>query len=266
MLPGTHVIVIGQAEDAIAARKQGLQLRDTVLILLPGPKEVFAFLFRQPLEGTVAQNVLNHGVGGLWIDGCRISTTEGLNGGAYSAGGRAAPMPGDDRVGSSLGMYEPKRKAQEYKQPSGRWPTNLLLVHGPNCRPLGTSKVRTSSHSQGFGKSGSILKKTPNNVYGRIASAPYLSYVEAGTETVASWKCQLDCPVGILDKQSGSCGGSPGLHAVKKHPRTSSKGSELPHVTQGFSDSGGASRFYPQFASFPEALDWLTMLTGQPAS
>jgi hypothetical protein len=29
-------------------------------------------------------------------------------------------------------------------------------------------------------------------------------------------------------------------------------------------DSGGASRFYPQFASFPEALDWLAKLIGGP--
>jgi hypothetical protein len=74
MLPGTHVIVIGQAKDAIRTRKQGLQLRDTVLILLPGPREVFAFLFRKPLEGTVAENILRYGTGGLWIDGCRVTS------------------------------------------------------------------------------------------------------------------------------------------------------------------------------------------------
>jgi hypothetical protein len=82
MTPGSHLIVLGQAEDAIQIRKQGLQLRDTVLILLPGPREVFAFLFRKPLEGTVAQNVLKHGVGGLNIDGCRILCA----GGSPSAG------------------------------------------------------------------------------------------------------------------------------------------------------------------------------------
>ena len=41
---------------------------------------------RKPLEGTVVENVLEHGTGGLNIDGSRIETSENLNGGAYSKG------------------------------------------------------------------------------------------------------------------------------------------------------------------------------------
>ena len=41
-------------------------------------------LARKPIEGTVADNVLKHGTGGLNIDGTRITTGENLNGGAYS--------------------------------------------------------------------------------------------------------------------------------------------------------------------------------------
>jgi hypothetical protein len=33
-------------------------------------------LARKPLEGTVAQNVMKHGVGGINIDGCRVETSE----------------------------------------------------------------------------------------------------------------------------------------------------------------------------------------------
>ena len=36
-------------------------------------------LARKPLEGTVAQNVLTHGVGGINIDGCRVETTDNFD-------------------------------------------------------------------------------------------------------------------------------------------------------------------------------------------
>src|SRR5699024_9231263 len=41
-------------------------------------------LARKPIEGTVANNVLAHGVGGLNIDACRVATEDDLNGGRYS--------------------------------------------------------------------------------------------------------------------------------------------------------------------------------------
>ena len=41
---------------------------------------------RKPLIGTIVENVLEHGTGGLNIDGCRIKTEDNLNGGAYSEG------------------------------------------------------------------------------------------------------------------------------------------------------------------------------------
>lgn len=74
-------------------------------------------LARKPLEGTVATNVLKHGVGGLNIDESRVATTDNLNDGAYSNGldkERACQVPGPAR-------------GQTYKQPEGRWPANVLL-------------------------------------------------------------------------------------------------------------------------------------------
>jgi site-specific DNA-methyltransferase (adenine-specific) len=84
-------------------------------------------LARKPLEGTVAENVLAHGVGGINIDGCR-----------YAYGDPAWPGPGDavdlpDRnvgpsgVGSGVGAgitglrdgFRPASSAL------GRWPANL---------------------------------------------------------------------------------------------------------------------------------------------
>ena len=71
---------------------------------------------RKPLEGTVTANVLAHGTGALNIDGCRVGTSESLNGGAYAAAGTER----DDGWGMQRGG------AGEYQQPTGRWPANLI--------------------------------------------------------------------------------------------------------------------------------------------
>jgi hypothetical protein len=78
-------------------------------------------LARKPLEGTVAKNVLAHGVGGINIDGCR-----------YAYGDPAWPAPGekpgwtgpqgwrDQYVGGQ------KPTLEEWSAPAlGRWPANL---------------------------------------------------------------------------------------------------------------------------------------------
>lgn len=85
-------------------------------------------LVRKPLTGTVASNVLKHGTGGINIDGCRIETTDNLNGGAYSDGVRSG-LPGDERETVAAGMFAEGggRLPGEYQQPSGRWPANIIL-------------------------------------------------------------------------------------------------------------------------------------------
>lgn len=74
---------------------------------------------RKPLTGTVATNVLAHGTGALNIDGCRVGTDDDLNGGRYSDN-----KQGDD--GNSYGRGINERSANDYVQPAGRWPANLL--------------------------------------------------------------------------------------------------------------------------------------------
>jgi hypothetical protein len=75
-------------------------------------------LARKPLAGTVAANVLAHGTGALNIDGCRIATTENLNGGAYSGGERPTQF-------LNGGLY--RQEPSAFIQPSGRWPANVCL-------------------------------------------------------------------------------------------------------------------------------------------
>jgi site-specific DNA-methyltransferase (adenine-specific) len=76
---------------------------------------------RKPLAGTVAANVERHGVGALNIGGCRIETSDDLNGGAYAAESSVN--------GVSASMKNPLKNAcgKEFVQPTGRWPANVIL-------------------------------------------------------------------------------------------------------------------------------------------
>jgi hypothetical protein len=71
---------------------------------------------RKPLEGTVAANVLEHGCGGLNIDGCRVGTDGGGGNGLGSHFDR-------------LGNTKPLVRHGEASGPIGRWPANLILTY-----------------------------------------------------------------------------------------------------------------------------------------
>lgn len=75
-------------------------------------------LARKPLTGTVAANLAEWGTGAINIDGCRVATDDGLNGGRYSDN-----KVGDD--GSTYGAGINLRSANDYVQPAGRWPANI---------------------------------------------------------------------------------------------------------------------------------------------
>lgn len=76
-------------------------------------------LARKPLIGTVAENVLQHGTGGLNIDGCRINPGEIVGGGGN---GRAT-------VPNGFGSGETKEHGSRPRvEPHdlGRWPANVI--------------------------------------------------------------------------------------------------------------------------------------------
>jgi DNA modification methylase len=73
---------------------------------------------RKSLDGTVAQNVLKHGCGGLNIGECRVETNENLSGGAY-----AKESKKDLSLASSYAM---PANAGVYVQPTGRYPANFI--------------------------------------------------------------------------------------------------------------------------------------------
>ena len=135
----------GVAEDQVCEICGGLKQWDGWGTALKPAWEPI-IVARKPLEGTVAANVLAHGTGALNIDGCRVGTSESLNGGAYAAAGTER----DDGWGMQRGG------AGEYQQPTGRWPANL--IHDGSDEVVG---LFPDSKGMATQKSGANL-----NVYG----------------------------------------------------------------------------------------------------
>lgn len=97
------------------------------------PAVEYWILARKPIEGTVADNVLKHGVGGLNIDECRVGYTSEddkwkptqAHKFGKGAGGMMTSVREDvtsDRAGFTQTPNE-----------QGRWPANLILSHSEEC-------------------------------------------------------------------------------------------------------------------------------------
>jgi hypothetical protein len=200
---------------------------------------------RKPLsEGNVASNVLKHGTGAINIDGSRLATSENLNGGAYSEGGRAS-LPGDQRTGAAAGMFVEGggRLPGAFVPPTGRWPANLVLQHLPGCTHAGTTTVASNGHfpaSRGRG----------SDVSGPSGHKGQEGLVERTTkgEVVAQWECEPGCPVAELDGHTSSlhkAGNTVPLNTSNTRDKYGSyDGAAWSRPLYG--DSGGASRFFKQ--------------------
>jgi len=115
---------------------------------------------RKPFSGTVANNVLEHGTGGINIDGCRVGTDDNLNGGRYSQHGVG------EADGSAYGKGINERTPGGYTTPKGRWPANLIhdgsqmVLDGfPQTKSGGPAKTRIKDgKDKGWG-----MSAIPNN-------------------------------------------------------------------------------------------------------
>jgi len=108
-------------------------------------------LARKPLEGTVAQNVLKHGCGGLNIDGCRVGTDV---------------LP-ELRAGQSkIGTFE--RTNMVTPERTGRFPANLIHDGSPEVVALFpvTGASKANARNNGEFKSVAKGKDLPHVTYG----------------------------------------------------------------------------------------------------
>jgi len=112
-------------------------------------------LARKPLSGTVAANVLEHSTGAINVDGCRVGTSDSLDGGTYRAGAYADTTG----AGISLNAGMGNGIGKEFVQPSGRWPANILHDGSPEVLavfPETTSGNLSQGHAQGSGMFGRV--------------------------------------------------------------------------------------------------------------
>lgn len=193
-------------------------------------------LARKPLsERNVAANVLKWGTGALNIDACRIEGSKG-----------------DGVWGSSNAMCKPTFNASpgqsEYRSeehPSGRWPANVILSHTEGCELIGTKRIKPLEGH----RPNPVGKQSDGNILFNKKPVGFqkVSYTDQdGVETVEEWMCSPDCPVRLLDEQTGEL--TSGANPVQRHSDITRgiygafKGHEC--FPKRGADSGGASRFF----------------------
>ena len=191
-------------------------------------------LARKPLAGTLAENVQAHGTGALNIDGCRIGAGTGGEKPEY-------------RANFKNGVYGKGLDGGAWENTSGRWPSNLLLSHSPDCERVGTKRVKS-----GDGKDWS-QEKTHGTGNGATYFGKKPTGQHYGLETVDAYRCAPGCPVRELDAQSGN---RPGFSGGGIRRRSTGSGYRLPigndgEASQTYNDTGGASRFFATFQPVP---------------
>lgn len=143
----------------------------------------------------------------------------------------------------------------------GRYPTNFIITHGPHCTFKGLKRVKTNGAVSCVVKEqadGRIQFNQKKPGYRKISHTD-----EDGTEEILDWECQSECPIKILDDQSGAMGPSARPNSEHKQWEYSRIGifDQLnSQISPGYEDFGGASRYFKQVESYEELTNYLTIL------
>jgi DNA modification methylase len=201
-------------------------------------------LARKPLEKglSVAENILKWGVGGINIDASRIGFKDEADYKESTQKNQHAdfgtkPLT-NNTVYGDYSMIQPKNY-----EPQGRFPANIILTHHEDCECKGIKKVKAIKGGCKF--ESAFFKSGESNFTkdGGIGDAD-------GNETVEDWDCHEDCPIRILDEQSGILkSGDIKPHKEKGTGTIYGNGSGFFSCTDfrevNFKgDKGGASRFF----------------------
>ena len=117
-----------------------------------------ALLFRKPLVGTVAENVMAHGTGALNIDGCRVPHAGQGDEAGYRDKCASVVGLGSNRNGNAYGEWTGER--QDSASALGRFPANVIhdgspevLAHFPDSNGAGPSlpRVKVTGYGGGIG-------------------------------------------------------------------------------------------------------------------
>ena len=195
-------------------------------------------LARKPIAAkTIIENVLAHSTGGINIDACRISFT-GKKDLEDATFGRSTDILSGNYVGATHGNGLTNIEAN----PKGRWPANFLTSHHPGCIHLGENKIKGSLCNKSSDCSTGTGVTPFRKMQGNRPARGYGD--ENNQETVDHYDCHPDCPIRILDEQSGVLkSGVPG--GGNKSANTNEVYNKFGSIPMtGFGDKGGASRFF----------------------
>jgi hypothetical protein len=218
---------------------------------------------RKPLTGSVADNILVWLTGGLNIDVSRIKHVnqadieESVNKNRHrdfnSNNGIRVPTKG-----IYGGDFRPPAN-YEIKS-GGRWPANVILEHKFDCVCLGNKQIKGHKGypngpggvwSKEYLETKSTHGRTWNDPSFKVENKPWDNPISKdGLETISVWWCVQECPVKILDDQSGECKGwrSQNHNTFNPYAGQSFHNSQTNRVGyyEGYDDIGGASRFFKQ--------------------
>ena len=188
-------------------------------------------LAQKPISGkTIADNVLEHGTGGINIDECRIPTDENIELGRNnrkecSSNSYGTGLMGIDRTNLN----------------QGRFPANVIFEC--ICDETVETEIKSSGH----------WSKTKVTGFGDRIGDGSSSYEGVGDKegTKAISHTNPDCPCRMLDKQAPNVGNM--MNATRKKTTTGGTGNAWTTSSKNKGDSngifdglGGASRFFYQ--------------------
>ena len=226
-------------------------------------------LARKPLDGTVANNVLAHGVGGLNIDACRVPSDKPIPSHHGTSGAAGVTMgkyrdyvPGSETAASV-----------ENVQSAGRFPANVLLdehaakemdKQSGNVKGVIGMKKVSGGHNFNIGEhTPQKFNKTSERIKdsgGASRFFPVFKSEEEAPETKGRFPANV-----LLDEHAAAEMDKQSVGTRAEKPSKSGKaGATVQGATwkcwhkpgeeiAGYNDSGGASRFFPVFKSEEEA-------------
>ncbi len=141
---------------------------------------------RKPLAGTVAENVLAHGVGGLNIDGCRVE------------GGERPLIVGENDARKFSGDFKQGSRC-EGTTTTGRWPANIIHDGSDEVLALfpdtgkstgGRTVKRSGGGNVGSGKTSEVSWTNDDPGYGDSGSAARFFYCAKASKADRDEGCE----------------------------------------------------------------------------
>jgi len=160
-------------------------------------------LIKKPNEGTYAETVLKYGTGALNIGGCRVAwdaSEVAEDDGIRVDLDKSSCHTGYDRPNATMFRTGKHNNRSGPFSARGRWPTNVLFSHLPECKVVGVKKVKAPKH---INPSDGDSKFCHSVVMERPDRANYDLTDGDGNETISDYECAEGCPVKQLNDQVG---------------------------------------------------------------